>query len=224
MGFSRFLRRRRWDDERARELESYIQIETDDNVKRGMPYAEARRAAHVKLGNPTLVREEIYRMNTLGFLETIWQDLRYGARLLRMNPAFATVAMLSLSLGVGANTAIFQLIDAVRLRPLPVASPGSLVEVRIPELRGVSGSFTGRRPMLTNALWERIRDTQQVFDGMFAWANTTFDLSAEGEVRYAQGLYVSGGVLRHARRQAGGRPICCAQTTTGAAVMRRRRC
>jgi predicted permease len=193
VGFSRFLRRRHWDEERARELESYIQIETDDNVQRGMPYAAARRAAHLKLGNPTLVREEIYRMNTLGFLETIWQDLRYGARLLRLNPAFATVALLSLSLGVGANTAIFQLIDAVRLRPLPVAAPGSLVEVRMTDRRGVSGSFTGRRPMLTNALWERIRDTQQVFDGMFAWANATFDLSAEGEVRFTEGLYVSGG-------------------------------
>jgi predicted permease len=193
VGISRFLRRRFWDDERARELESYLEIETAENMERGMTHAAARRAAHLKLGNPTLVREEIYRMNTLGLIESIWQDLRYGARLLRLNPAFAVVALLSLSLGVGANTAIFQLIDALRLRPLPVDSPGSLVEVRIVDRKGISGSFTGRRPMLTNALWERIRDTQQVFDGIFAWGNTRFDLSAGGEARYAQGVFVSGG-------------------------------
>jgi predicted permease len=187
------LRRSQWDRERARELESYIQIETDDNIARGMPAGEARRAAYRKLGNPTLVREEIYRMNTLGFLETIWQDLRYGARLLRLNPAFTIVAILSLSLGVGANTAIFQLIDAVRLRPLPVEHARELVEVRIADRRGASGAFRGRRPFLTNNLWERIRDTQQVFDGMFVWGNTVFDLAAGGQARYAEGLYVSGG-------------------------------
>ena len=192
MGWSRFFRRRYWDDERARELESYVQIETDDNLARGMSVDDARRAAYRKLGNPTIVREDIYRMNTLGFLETIWQDLRYGARLLRLNPIFAIVAVLSLSLGVGANTAIFQLIDAVRIRPLPVEAPQRLVEIRIGENRGRVGAFRGRRPMFTNALWERIKDGQQVFDSVFAWGNSVFDLAAGGEARYAQGLYVSG--------------------------------
>ena len=192
MSWIRYFRRRYWDDERAREIESYLQIETDDNLARGMPPAEARRAAYRKLGNPTRVREEIYRMNTLGLVEAFWQDLRYGARLLRLNPAFALVAVLSLALGVGANTAIFQLIDAVRIRTLPVERPRELVEVRITDRSGVSGAFMGRRPMLTNALWERLRDTQQVFDGMFAWGNGSFDLSAGGQARYAEGLFVSG--------------------------------
>src|SRR5687767_5266668 len=131
MSWIRYVRRRYWDDERAREIESYLQIETDDNLARGMSPAEARRAAYRKLGNPTRVREEIYRMNTLGLVEAFWQDLRYGARLLRLNPAFALVAVLSLALGVGANTAIFQLLDAVRIRTLPVERPRELVEVRI---------------------------------------------------------------------------------------------
>ena len=192
MSWIRYFRRRYWDDERAREIESYLQIETDDNLARGMSPAEARRAACRKLGNPTRVREEIYRMNTLGLVEAFWQDLRYGARLLRLNPAFALVAVLSLALGVGANTAIFQLIDAVRIRTLPVERPRELVEVRIADRRSVSGAFMGRRPMLTNALWERLRDTQQVFDGIFAWANGNFDLSAGGQARYADGLFVSG--------------------------------
>ena len=68
-------------------------------------------------------------MNTIGLLDTIWRDVRHGLRLLRLNPGFAAVAILSLALGIGANTAIFQLLDAVRLRSLPVARPEQLVEI-----------------------------------------------------------------------------------------------
>src|SRR6185369_6589933 len=112
MSWSRFFRRDRWDVERARELEAHLAIETDENVARGMSRDEARDAARRKLGSVTQIREEIYRMNTIGLLDTIWQDLRYGLRLLRLNPGFAAVAILSLALGVGANTAIFQLLNA----------------------------------------------------------------------------------------------------------------
>jgi predicted permease len=192
MSWRRFIFRARWDEERQRELASYIEIETDANIARGMPPELARRAAYRKLGNPTLVREEIYQMNTMRMLETFWQDIRYGARLLRLNPAFTVVALLSLSLGVGANTAIFQLIDAVRLKPLPVEEPQRLVEVRLADTRGRSGRFMGQRPMLTNALWKQVRDRQQVFAGVAAWSNGSFDLSEGGESRYASVLFVSG--------------------------------
>ena len=131
-----------------RELDAHLAIETDDNIARGMTPRDARDAARRKLGNPTLVREEIYQMNTIGFLDSAWRDLRYGARLLRLNPAFALVAILSLALGVGANTAIFQLLDAVRLRTLPVKDPQQLVEIRIAETpNGRTGQFSGRRPI-----------------------------------------------------------------------------
>jgi hypothetical protein len=73
----------------------------------------ARARARRKLGNTTLVREEIYQMNTISLVDSAWRDLKHGARLLRLNPAFAVVAVLSLALGIGANTAIFQLLDAV---------------------------------------------------------------------------------------------------------------
>ena len=143
MSLKRFFNRSRWDDERARELEAHLAIEIDENIARGMSPGEARDAARRKLGNLTLVREEIYRMNTLAVLDTIWQDLRYGARLLRLNPAFAIVAILSLALGVGANTAIFQLLDAVRLRTLPVPNPEQLAEIRIPVTTTSSCADTG---------------------------------------------------------------------------------
>jgi hypothetical protein len=78
MGWSRFFRRRYWDEERARELEAHIAIETDENVARGMTAEAARAAAMRKLGNPTLIREDIYTMNSLGLIETLWQDVRYA--------------------------------------------------------------------------------------------------------------------------------------------------
>ncbi|MEX2272853.1 MAG: permease prefix domain 1-containing protein [Vicinamibacterales bacterium] len=101
MRWLRSFRRGRWDTERARELASYIEIETDDNIARGMSPDAARTAAFRKLGNLTRIREEVYEMNSLGFLETTWHDVRYGARLLRRNPGFAVVAVLSLALGIG---------------------------------------------------------------------------------------------------------------------------
>src|SRR5512143_2340005 len=103
MSIRRFFHRSAWDDERARELEAHIAIETDENIARGMTPEEAQRAAYRKLGNRTLVREEIYRMNTIALIDSAWRDLRHGARLLRLNPAFAIIAVLSLALGIGAN-------------------------------------------------------------------------------------------------------------------------
>jgi putative ABC transport system permease protein len=193
MGLRRFFRRRYWDEERARELEAYLAQEIDDNLARGMTPDQARMAAHRKLGNTTRIREEIYTMNSLGFLETLWHDLRYGARLLRRNPTFAAVAILTLALGTGANTAIFQLVDALRLRTLPVDRPQELAEVRIVKApNGRTGTFNGRWPMLTYPLYQKIREQQQVFTDIVTFGAATVDLSQGGEQRLAQALWVSG--------------------------------
>ena len=196
MSWQRFFRRKYWDQERARELQAHLEVETAENVARGMSPKEARYAAQRKLGNTTRIREEIYRMNSLGFLETLWQDLRYGVRLLRLNPGFAVVAILSLALGIGANTAIFQLIDAVRLRTLPVQNPQELAEVHIADWKGARGQFSGWSAEFTNPLWESIRDHQQVFSSVFAWGPEDFNLSTGGEARRARGLWVSGDFFR----------------------------
>ena len=94
-------------------------------------------------------------------VDTLWQDFRHGLRLLRLNAGFTCVALLSLALGIGANTAIFQLLDAVRLRMLPVNNPQELVELRIDSKTGRSGSFINGYSQFTYAQWEALRSRQQ---------------------------------------------------------------
>src|SRR5690349_1390238 len=100
------------------------------------------------------------------FWAGLWQDVRYGARVLRLNPAFTAVCVLSLALGIGANTAIFQLIDAVRMRTLPVKNPQELAIVRIKDRHWNSGEFHGPFSDLTNPMWQAIRERQQGFSGI----------------------------------------------------------
>jgi putative ABC transport system permease protein len=192
MGVFRFFRRAQWDDERANELEDYLARELDDNIARGMTPDVAGHAARRKLGNPTRIREEIYEMNTMPLFDALWQDLRYGIRLLRRNPTFALVAVLTLALGTGANAAIFQLVNALRLRSLPVERPHELVSIRIDQHgtgrvgRGLAGG------VFTEPLWQEIRSQQQAFSSAFAWGADRWDLSTAGEVALARGFYVSG--------------------------------
>jgi predicted permease len=125
-------------------------------------------------------------------METLWQDLKHAGRLLRLNPGFTIVAILSLSLGIGANAAIFQLLDSVRLRTLPVKDPQQLAIVRIENRNWSSGRTHGRYSDITNPQWEQIRDRQEGFSRIFAWAENDFNLAPSGEARYAHGMFVSG--------------------------------
>ena len=125
-------------------------------------------------------------------MTTLLQDLRYGLRILAKNPGFTAVAVLTLALGIGANAAIFSMLNAVMLRFLPVENPQELVQVRI----RTPHSGNDPRTTFTNTLWEQVRDRQDVFSGAFAWGSTRFDLAAGGAVHYADGLWVSGDFFR----------------------------
>jgi predicted permease len=189
MRWTRFLRRARWDRERAQELEAYVEAETDRNIALGMPPMEARDAARRKLGNPALVREEIYRMNTLVFLETLWQDLRYSLRQLRRSPAFTAVAILSLALGIGANTAIFTLLDQVILRSLPVTNPHELVMLRF---IGRTYGVTMGPQVLSYPMYKDLRDRNQVFTGMMCKNGVALAVGYGSETERVPGELVSG--------------------------------
>jgi predicted permease len=125
-------------------------------------------------------------------MQTLWQDIRHSLRLLRLNPGFTIVAILSLALGIGANAAIFQLLNAVRLRTLPVKDPQQLAIVRLENHNWSAGRHHGRYSHVTNPQWEQIRDRQEAFSSIFAWAENDFNLASSGEARYAHGMFVSG--------------------------------
>jgi putative ABC transport system permease protein len=128
-----------------------------------------------------------------GILAGIWNDLRFGARLLKKNPGFAVVAILSLALGIGANTTIFQLLDAVRMRTLPVKDPQRLARVKIVDSpHCCHGDFYSPDSDLTGALWNSLRQQQQGFSRIAAWAPARRNLGQGGEARYANTLMVSG--------------------------------
>ncbi|MGH8639675.1 MAG: permease prefix domain 1-containing protein, partial [Burkholderiales bacterium] len=135
MRFRRFWQRKRRDEDMVREVESYLAHEMDENVARGMNPEAARSGALRKFGNPTQIREEIYQMNGLRLIDAVWQDVKYGVRQLRLNPGFTLAAVVSLALGIGANTALFTLVDQIVLRLLPVENPPELVQLRVDGVR-----------------------------------------------------------------------------------------
>jgi predicted permease len=171
----RFFRRRYWDEERARELEAYLEIETDENIARGMSPEEARYAAQRKLGNVTLIREEIYHMNSLGWFETLWQDLRYAIRMLAKNRGFTAVAVITLALGIGATTAIFTVVNAVLLRPLPYPHPEQLVYVQ-----EILGEY-GLSPFVPNREFAAWRNQSRTLSPIAAYKDFTANLTGGGE-------------------------------------------
>ncbi|HKV62549.1 MAG TPA: ABC transporter permease [Candidatus Acidoferrum sp.] len=125
-------------------------------------------------------------------MTTLLRDLRYGLRLLRLSPGFTIVAVLTLALGIGANAAIFQLIDSIRLRSIPVKDPQQLATIRIRDRHWGSGNFSSEYAQLTFPMWQQIQKLQQGFSGIAAWSTQGFNLATGGEVRNAKGIRVTG--------------------------------
>ena len=125
-------------------------------------------------------------------MQTFWQDLKYGLRMLAKSPGFALVAILTLALGIGANAAIFQLIDAVRLRTLPVKDTSTIAIVHLNRHHWGQGNFNGAYAEFTFPLWEQIQQRQQAFSSIAVWSSHSFNLAKGGEVDYARGIFVSG--------------------------------
>jgi putative ABC transport system permease protein len=183
--------RRAMDRELDDELAFHQERQIEAHVAAGIPRADAERRAHREFGGDALAREDAREARGVAVLDAIWRDLRYGARVLRQSPGFTLVAVLSLALGIGANAAIFTLMDAIRLRSLPVRSPEQLVRVRIADMSRARGAVN-RDNSVTYRIWEQIRQRQRALSGVFAWSDASFNLSPEGEVRMAPGLWVTG--------------------------------
>ena len=161
MGWRRFLRRSWWDDERARELQAHLDLETDENLARGMTPAAARAAALRKLGNPARIREDIYAMNTVGVVDRLVQDVRYGVRVLARSPGFTTAAVLTLALGIGGVTIIYSVIRNVLLDPFPYTDSRRMIDLFV-----VDTVSNNRRGALRADEFLDYQEHSDVFDGV----------------------------------------------------------
>jgi putative ABC transport system permease protein len=183
-----FLQPGRAERDLAREIGLHLELLQDEFRRRGMKDEDARLAAKRAYGGVEQAKELHREERSWPWLEQIRQDIRFSARTLLKSPGFSITAVLMLALGIGANTAIFSLINAVMLKTLPVSHPEQLLQVNMSN-KDVWGT---RSPFLSNPIWERLRDRQDVFSGIFAYSVTRFNLAARGEARNLQGNYVSG--------------------------------
>src|SRR6266542_1287096 len=166
-------------DEEAR---FHIEMRIEENIRQGMPPEEARRDAERRFGNLTRMKERGYEVRGGRWLETLWQDLRYSVRVLLKTPVFTCVAVLTLALGIGANSAVFSVVNAVLLRSLPYRDPDSLVLVSY-------YLATGERERVLGADFLEWRDQAKAFEQVAAYTFDTADLTGSGEPeRLAAGL------------------------------------
>src|SRR2546421_40306 len=164
------------DQDFENELEAHLEMLTDENVRRGMALDEAKRAARIRLGGRTQLKETNRELHGLPILETFLQDTRYALRTLRKNPGFTAVAVLTLALGIGANTAIFSVVYAVLLKPLPYANPDQLITVfQAKPQEGVGG--TG----WSYANFAEMREQNRVFSEMAGSQQHQLTLTGRGE-------------------------------------------
>ena len=180
------------DAELREELEAHLKMAAADRVEQGQDPRDAAAAAQREMGNLAQIQEATRDVWGGRWIEQAVQDARYALRGFRRNPGFALVGILSLALGIGANTALFEVVNAVRLRTLPVADPAGLAEIRIVDREGARGSFEVWYPAVTQPIWREIQSRREPFTGLFAWGRDEFSLSDGGEARTAAGLWVSG--------------------------------
>src|SRR5438876_3987345 len=184
------LRSTRVEHEMDEEVRYHLERQVEENVAAGMSPEEARYSALRDFGGVEQRKEECRDARGLALVDSVRQDLRYALRMLRRNPAFTVVALVSIGLGVGANSAIFSLVDQALLRPLPVREPERLV------LLSWNGTFIGKGwgsgDLLSHPMFRDLKPDNEVLDGVFCRHPTSVYLSLENTPELANAEIVSG--------------------------------
>jgi predicted permease len=176
------------DSQLHEELQSHFEMLVDLNLQRGLSPAEARRAARLSLGGAEQIREAVRDRRGLPFLESLASDLKFGARMLRKSPGFTAIAILTLALGIGANSAIFTLTYAVILKSLPVPNPQQLVRYTF---------RSGEQDLgLSGPAYDALRKHESSVEDLLAWANTEFAVDENGTTSKVEGALMSGNGFR----------------------------
>src|SRR5579871_243164 len=181
----RFWKRKRPASDFQDEIRSHLELEADEWKSDGLPAGDAQSAAHKAFGNVTAAQERFYERRRVTWLDHLAQDVRYGFRGMRQAPGFTLTVVLTLALGMGANTAIFSLIDAVLLRSLPVREPASLYFLANAGARQVGGAPP-------YPCFELFRAQAKSFTGIAAYAPNDFGIRFNGVMEQVDGAVVSG--------------------------------
>jgi predicted permease len=167
-------------------------MRVDANIATGMSPEEAAREARLRFGNPVVTKERVGEEDAALGLDGLLRDVRYALRGFGKNRGFTAVAILTLALGIGANTAVFQLVDAVRLRSLPIQRPEELAELRIVGGNQGFGVTTGPYAQFTVPMWQELRRHHDPFSGVFAWREADMIVGQFTDGKQVHGLEVSG--------------------------------
>ncbi len=184
------LRSRQMDRDLDDEIASHLAEATDEYIQQGLSPDEAHRAALREFGGVTQAKDVYRQARSFTGLDDLRQDLRYTVRTLGRTPVFTVVVVLTLGLGIGANTAIFSILNGLLLRSLPVREPDRLVHVTDSVLRETGET---RVRAWSYPAWEQIRQRPHLFEGATAWSFTRFNLASGGETQFVEGIWADGG-------------------------------
>jgi putative ABC transport system permease protein len=206
MTIRRFMHRIRKDEDLAEEIESHLAHEQDANAARGLPQQEARRQARLRFGNPQATRERVWRYRSFPLIEDVWRDLRFAVRSLARTPGFTAIVLLFIAVGIGVNTAVFSVIDAVLLKPLTYPDPQALVQL-------LNASSHGRYPVASIPEYNIWQQQSAIFQQVAAYdlGGAGMNLTGGDHPEQLLGMHVSAGYFA-----LFGAPVVAGRTFTAA--------